>query len=309
MPPRGKSPSGSSHSSRSYGASSSGYRNSGVDTGSSSREYRYPTPSHSRINSANMISRLILHDTIHNYTYVPYDYTDSNGSRKQSGYYDENGTYYEKGSFENQAMELTCPYCDSKSKIVWTEGALPRCPVCGGQYDLNPQTPITTSYSTSYTSRTKKNKARPFLLIAITIAVLCIVNLFVMRLSRKESNPKSSNATYKTTQQTKTSSDRDIYVEEIGRTCTWDYDYEWWVDKKSGCYFYFDETIAPSQWKYWYDGIGDDYGDYGWMEYDDDEGVWYIESSENNWEVLPDKYDLKGVWHMKDAFQEPVLNN
>ena len=252
-----------------------------------------------------MMSLLILHDALHNYTYVPYDYTDSNGSRKQSGYYDENGVHYEKGSFENQTMELTCPYCDSKNKIVWMEGVMPRCPVCGGQYDTNTQTQKMASSYVSVPTRTRK-KSSSFLKIVIIAVVLACLYMFGTHLLRKE-NPISTKATYKTTQQNRQASDRDIFVEEIGRTCTWDAENGWWVDKKSGCYFYFDETIAPSQWKYWYDGIGDDYGDYGWMEYDDEEGVWYIEIEENNWEVLPDKYDLKGVWHMKDASQEPEL--
>ena len=293
--------SGSSHSSRSVStAPRSSYRQSGVFSGSSTRQYRYPDRSAGRY-SGVPVTTLLLHDALHDYTYVPYDYTDADGVRKQSGYYDENGTYYQKGSLNSQTLELKCPYCDTKNKITWTEGPLPKCPVCGGTYDVPIQN-VKRTYSDDVPSEAKPKKRgiRFVAVIFVIIAVLAGVYSFVAK--PPETTEKAG---YQTVHEDRTPSDQDIYVEEIGRTCSWDSENEWWVDRKSGCYFYFDETVAPSQWKYWYDGIGDDYGDYGWMEYDDEEGQWYIEVSEKQWEVLPDRYDMKGVWHMNDAFQGP----
>ena len=36
---------------------------------------------------------------------------------------------------DTKAVFLKCPYCGAQNKIIWREGALPRCPSCGGEYD------------------------------------------------------------------------------------------------------------------------------------------------------------------------------
>ena len=36
-----------------------------------------------------------------------------------------------------------------------------------------------------------------------------------------------------------------------------------------------------SQWQYWVEGLSSDYGDAGWMEYND--GQWYIETRPGSW--------------------------
>ena len=36
---------------------------------------------------------------------------------------------------DTKAVYLKCPYCGAQNKIIWREGALPRCPSCGGEYD------------------------------------------------------------------------------------------------------------------------------------------------------------------------------
>ncbi len=89
----------------------------------------------------------------------------------------------------------------------------------------------------------------------------------------------------------------DIYVDAIGRTCKWDSEYESYYDKTTDCYFWKNDTIDPPQWQYWYEDISSDYGDYGWMEYDFDEKIWYIEVSDDRWEPLPEKYDTTELWH------------
>lgn len=91
-----------------------------------------------------------------------------------------------------------------------------------------------------------------------------------------------------------------VYVEEIGRTCY--LDGEDWYDSQTKCWFYYNDTISPYQWQYWYEGISSDYGDYGWMEYDMSEGAWYIETDDGNWVHLPGSYDTKNLWHMSDEY-------
>ena len=92
-----------------------------------------------------------------------------------------------------------------------------------------------------------------------------------------------------------------IYVEAIGRTCNWDKSGNFY-DPKTDCYFWFNTNVRPAIWQYWYEGISSDFGDYGWMEYDFYEKVWYIETSKGKWEVLPDKYDTSKLWHFEDNY-------
>lgn len=89
----------------------------------------------------------------------------------------------------------------------------------------------------------------------------------------------------------------EIYVEEIGRTCKWDSEYECYYDEPTDCYFWKNDTVHPPQWQYWYEGISSDYGDYGWMEYDFEVGIWYIEVSDGAWEPLPAEYYSTDLWH------------
>ena len=88
------------------------------------------------------------------------------------------------------------------------------------------------------------------------------------------------------------SSDYDILL-------TWsDYD-ESFYEANSDCYVWFNTDMDPAIWQYWYEGISSGYGDYGWMEYEN--GTWYIETSQDNWEEV----DLSGygdrIWHFDDA--------
>ncbi len=84
----------------------------------------------------------------------------------------------------------------------------------------------------------------------------------------------------------------------------WDYGYDSYYDKSTDCYVWYNTDVAPNLWQYWYEGISSDYGDYGWMEYEDttddgqDNGVWYIEESSGSWVELPDKYDTTNLWHI-----------
>ncbi|NLT12588.1 MAG: hypothetical protein GXY06_09305 [Clostridiaceae bacterium] len=97
------------------------------------------------------------------------------------------------------------------------------------------------------------------------------------------------------------SDNQEIFVSEIGRTCPWDSEYESYYDKTTDCYFWQNDTINPPEWQYWYEGISSDFGDYGWMEYDYDENIWYIEVSDGEWNPLPEKYDTTKLWHFSTS--------
>lgn len=115
------------------------------------------------------------------------------------------------------------------------------------------------------------------------------------------SNVLDKNSEDNKNQDSNLGNQEDIYVDAIGRTCKWDSEYESYYDKTTDCYFWMNDTIDPPQWQYWYEGISSDYGDYGWMEYDFDEKIWYIEVSDDTWKPLPEKYDTTELWHFSTS--------
>jgi hypothetical protein len=92
--------------------------------------------------------------------------------------------------------------------------------------------------------------------------------------------------------------ENSIYVSEIGRTCYLLEDGNYY-DPDTDCYFWYNIDVYPNTWQYWYEGISSDYGDYGWMEYDVSEGLWYIQVSDYDWIVLPDEYDTSYLWYIQ----------
>lgn len=43
----------------------------------------------------------------------------------------------EKEEQERRTVELVCPYCGVRSRIVWEDGRLPACPNCGASFDAD----------------------------------------------------------------------------------------------------------------------------------------------------------------------------
>ena len=105
---------------------------------------------------------------------------------------------------------------------------------------------------------------------------------------------------------------KEIYLNDLGdsayertgsndgaaKIIKWDYGVESYYDKDSDCYIWFNTDVSPNLWQYWYEGISSDYGDYGWMEYED--GSWFIEESEGHWIELPAYYDRDKLWHIEE---------
>ena len=86
----------------------------------------------------------------------------------------------------------------------------------------------------------------------------------------------------------------DAYDKQL----VWNDEFESYYDAESDCYLWYNEEMDPPIWQYWYEGISSDYGDYGWMEYDEAEQQWYIEEK-NGWSALPAQYDASRLWHIE----------
>ena len=80
-----------------------------------------------------------------------------------------------------------------------------------------------------------------------------------------------------------------------------------YYDKETDGYAWLNTDIDPPQFQYWFEGISSEYGDYGWMEYDEDEDKWYIEVSENNWQPMDSavyEKNMKRLWHIDYDFTD-----
>ena len=252
--------------------------------------------------SGSSLSNLILYyGLLHDYQYYPEDFTDSTGKTYKRGYYDENGNYYENVAFENQETELVCPYCGTRNKIIWKEGVLPKCPNCGGEYE---DVQVDNVYKGKPGVQTVSDDSSPmnskfsWLSRIFVILVPLVICIFSFRFFfSDDSGSAEFGVEYSSTSGT-------YYVAEIGRDCEWDDNVGAWYDDDTQCWFGFNEKVDPPQWQYWYEDISSDFGDYGYMEYDDDKETWYIQDSNGKWIKLPAKYDTSDLWHMDDAFTE-----
>ena len=339
MPPKGRS-GGSSHSSHSSHSSyrssshSSSSRSFSSGPGTSGRGsshnstgslfgglfgdstydgYQDQAPRRRRVNQplgydpSSVLMRTILYQgLLHDYEYYPEDFTGSDGRTYKRGYYDENGTYYQNVGIDKQEVELECPYCGTRNKIVWKEGVLPSCPNCGGTYQVQEDKingaavdEFNQAAGRTPVGKTEKSffeKAFGFLVPAVMVVIAIA---FFYTFFQGGNGGGSSGSSYTETVQ------ESLYVPEIDRTCEWDSEKRWWYDENSECYFYFDTEVDPPQWKYWFEGVSSDFGDFGWLEYDDDQEQWFVQTARNAWERLPDNYDTEKLWHMDDAYGAP----
>ena len=305
----------SSHSRSSHSSSYGGYSR---HTGSSHSSTRYVTPPRKqRINQPTgyrgtaAMSTSMFRSTRHDYVYYPDSWRDEiTGRNFESGFYDELGNHYNHVVIKNGAnyeTRASCDYCGTEIKLNWTEGALPSCPNCGALLHEVMQDAIVEDklqdvpqyVPSTYTGSTGKGWIGKFITSMLVVFLgICGMTAAMKALQRK--NLSSYNAGLnETVQATADENDEGFFVEEIGRTCYWYDEYESYYDEESDCYFWYKE--ADEVWEYWYEGISSDYGDYGWMQYDYFDEAWYIEVSDGDWQVLPDKYDASSLWHMKES--------
>lgn len=257
----------------------------------------------------------------HDYIYYPVSW-ESEGTSYAPGYYDEEGQHYDSVLIKDEQTVCKCEYCGSAVKIKWEGGALPNCPNCGAPLSVQAtdeagrQTGAGAGTASSKASGKKKSSLAG-IIIGI-VAVLFFVKFAWTFASVWREEESVGMQTQEVTAQETDSQDvsgteyaepadmelpEELYVDAIGRSCPLGSDGNYY-DSETGTYFWFNTDVSPAQWQYWVEGISDDYGDYGWMEYDDGEQLWYIET-ENGWEKLPDSYDSNVLWHFEDAYAFP----
>ncbi len=319
--------SSSHHSSRSHSSHSSShhssYSSSRYSSSRSGSSYRPSTPiSRTRTsqpygwvggNSGNPTRYLFM---THDYDYYPQGWTAPDGRSFAEGYYDENGQYYSNIVAAGATTMLHCAYCGNHMLYTWKDGAIPTCDKCGAQFQID----ATDRAQPAGVSAPPTAQAKIIKTIICVFAVYFGISILSSLLSLLRmgwvASDSSGRQIAQMVQNSQESPDgrsngdasgakvgntkNSIYVEEIGRTCY--LDGSDWYDSATECWFWFNDEEAPAQWQYWFEGISSDYGEFGWMEYDMNEGAWYIEASEGNWVHLPDSYDISGLWHMTDEY-------
>lgn len=296
---------------------------------------RFKQPTGYTRNTPGYQAPVTYHCRKHDYVYYAFGWTDGGtGTVYRPGYYDENGKYYSDIAMKDKSsgmLTMKCEYCDSVVKTKWTEGVQPSCPNCGAGLKIVQSDDLLSGYkeSSALSTQTEKKKWHPVLMtlmgllllggminkepiiIFLAAAILIITAPPVARhLSRKAviwscvgivaiSAMLTSLAPDGESKVNIPSSDNGIYVEALDRSCQWYDDFDSYYDQETDCYFVYNN--ASGTWQYWYEGISSDYGDYGWMEYDEAEQQWYIEASNGNWVKLPGKYETSRLWHISDS--------
>ena len=267
----------------------------------------------------------------HNYVYYPCDWTDSSsGQSYRKGYYDENGVWYENVIFKQYGryskVPCRCQYCGVTTTVdMETEEAL-LCKQCGAPLEIqaaldeytqdplytreNPQVPIG--------KRIGRFLLKPWVIVLLIFLIAGVGG--AIRDSRSEevypveevwtdsgygipSNDElfgeqirldmAGDGTYVFSPEGAVSCDKTLeWIDEEG----------FFYDADSDCWLDFNTDMDPAIWQYWYEGISSDFGDCGWMEYED--GVWYVEASPGYWTELPARYDRSRLWHLEGDFSD-----
>ena len=196
--------------------------------------------------------------------------------------------------------EYFCKYCDTKSVLTPTGGDALVCPVCGApvsQSDIDALHDDAYEELAAYRASTlpsdrSSKRSSSIVSKVMFFAVLMVIIAFVTLPDSDSSRSSSENNSAYTR-----STEDSIYVPALSRTVNWYAEYDSYYDEQTDCYFLLNTDMDPEIWQYWYEGISSDYGDYGWMEWDEKENRWYINTNADDWEPLPEKYDTSGLWH------------
>ena len=258
----------------------------------------------------------------HDYTYYPVSWVDeATGRSFEKGYYDENGRRYEdvslaqNGRYENVLCH--CSYCGQDTVLNLGTDEVTKslqCPNCGAPMEIKSQLDerVQGSYLSSGTgsgnASTAPAKRRVGCLIGVVIA---LVIAFISCIANEVSDVQYTAIPVPVTETGEAAEDV-LYLRRVGdgayeicdnagsadKILTWDYDADSFYDEESESWLWLNTDVTPEIWQYWFEGISSDYGDYGWMEHDE-EG-WFIEASEGNWIPLPSSYDTDGLWYLTD---------
>ena len=240
----------------------------------------------------------------HDYVFYPTPWLFE-GTYYEPGYYDETGKRYDGIAIKNEETTCRCQYCDSWTKVKWDGGPLPNCANCGAPLEIQAMEDQTPSYSRAAVSeRSGRRPRRLPILIALILVIVVISGIF----GAMQDSSYENDAVYYNNDEPEFNDvlADEIYVSEIGRSCPLLDDGNYY-DEETGTYFWFNTYQNPAVWQYWVEGISEDFGDYGWMEYDDEEEAWYIEA-EDGWELLPSGYDSSKLWHFNNAYENVPEN-
>ena len=266
----------------------------------------------------------------HSYAYYPEDWTDAEtGASYQKGYYDENGQRYENVAFEEngkyKSVVCGCPYCGLDTILdlgadAAAEHSL-KCPNCGGPMEIRSEldtilseVPDNThvynseeSLKNAFPQKRKKTRVWPVVL-ALMLA-FSAVNRVRARFRPEPVQQLPTTVSSGNTLSLAPFGDH-LFLEKqedgsyhvvtdvlrADKLLDYERDSDNYYDEASDCWLWYNTTVEPAVWQYWYEGVSSDFGDYGWMEHDA-EG-WHIEASEGNWIPLPEKYDASGLWYI-----------
>ena len=257
----------------------------------------------------------------HDYIFFPTAWVDeATGRSYEKGYYDENGQYYPNVAFEKDGrfenVLCHCPYCGQDSLISpSTEQVTARnleCPNCGAPMEIRSELDSyrTAAAGASFTPQQGQKKRRRWLIPVIIIAILAVLGSIGNNLEEEEPQQIDFQMTNNNSPSDTDLFGKTIYLVGSGgqsfaitsnpadKKLVWDSEYESYYDADSDCWLWYNTDVEPPVWQYWYEGISSDYGDYGWMEHDED--GWWIEASYGNWIQLPASYDSSHLWFISE---------
>ncbi len=235
--------------------------------------------------------------------------------------------FQKNGRYENVVCH--CPYCDYKTVMNLQNsagsGQSMQCPNCGATMEIQSeldeiagQGAENTHTYDSEASLEKafggtKKKRSPALFLVITAAVV----LIIFQTARSVLRGQQHELTYAEPAMEVTQLDEPaapqadtLHLEKqsdgsyhlvtdplrADRLLVYDAAEDSYYDETSDCWLWYNTDVEPGVWQYWFEGISSDFGDYGWMEHDED--GWWIEESFGNWIQLPDSYDTDDLWYI-----------
>lgn len=299
----------SRHSSSSYKSSApsyghisgSGYRSAPVSTPTLPRP-RYNQPQGYHVGKNNPTPKE-YHCKKHDYVFYNTSwYSDHDGKYYKRGYYDETGKWYEDvliKDVQTNEVRFVCPYCDTEVKAAWRIGEKPSCPNCSAQLQEIEADEIDNSRFSGAGRRFQSDPDLLTRIICFSILGLIVLGLGIPAVRQLREESPSETYSITATQ----SAPSSYFVEELGRSCPWDSYSESYYDSITDCYFWYNDEVDIPTWQYWYESISSDFGDYGWMEYDEYEGKWYIEADYGNWIELPDNYATDDLWYIHELYE------
>ena len=303
----------SSHSSSSHSSYSSNRRsyNNRYYTTTPRARYNQPIGYYPRWSWLFMPSRRPRTYYCRNHTYVfyPQSWTDNSGRTYESGYYDENGKYYKEIALKNydslHEVMLKCDNCGYVINRNIDEDDITTCPNCGSEMN------IVTNVD-EFIAEDEAEKRRSFwktlgtLLLGLGMPILLIGLLFTTLRARTHQNTNNTQIvqpaqTTKEKYLKKVDTNKyQLVSSQADKTIVYDANEDCYYDKETDMWLWYNTTVSPKVWQYWYEPISGDFGDYGWMEYDIYEKCWYVEADYNKWIKVPAAYDTSKLWYIND---------